>query len=116
MSHQIDPLIHQTLQAFSQRRRKLIVIRGICAGIAMLLATMMLVALIDWFFVLPDWLRWSLSGVAYAVVIVVEWRSCLRMLMHAPGLRRLARLIEHAEPKLREDLISAEELGDSKSD
>ena len=82
----------------------------------MLLATMMVVALVDWLFVLPDWLRWTLSGVAYAAVIVVEWRSCLRMLVHAPGPRRLARLIEHAEPKLREDLLSAVELGDPTSD
>ena len=37
----------------------------------MLLATMMIVALVDWLFVLPDWLRWTLSGVAYAAVIVV---------------------------------------------
>ncbi len=82
----------------------------------MLLATMMLVALVDWLFVLPDWLRWTLSGVAYAAVIVVEWRSCLRLLVHAPGARRLARLVEHAEPKLREDLLSAVELGDPGSD
>ena len=82
----------------------------------MLLATMMVVALVDWLFVLPDWLRWTLSGVAYAAVIVVEWRSCLRLLVHAPGARRLARLIEHAEPKLREDLLSAVELGDPTSD
>ena len=82
----------------------------------MLLATMMVVALVDWLFVLPDWLRWTLSGVAYAAVIVVEWRSCLRMLVHAPGPKRIARLIEHAEPKLREDLLSAVELGDPTSD
>ena len=116
MSHQIAPLILQKLRDFSQRRRRLIIVRGVCAGLAMLLATMMVVALVDWLFVLPDWLRWSLSGVAYAAVLIVEWRSCLRLLMHAPGPRRLARLIEHAEPKLREDLISAVELGDPNSD
>lgn len=116
MSHQIDPVILRKLQAFSDRRRNLILIRGVCAGVAMLLATMMIVALVDWLFVLPDWLRWTLSSVAYASVIFVEWRSCLRMLVHAPGPRRLARMVEHAEPKLREDLISAVELGDPKSD
>ena len=76
----------------------------------------MVVALVDWLFVLPDWLRWTLSGAAYAAVIVVEWRSCLRLLVHAPGARKLARLVEHAEPKLREDLLSAVELGDPGSD
>ena len=116
MSHQIDPVILQKLQAFSHRRRNLIITRGVCAGVGMLLATMMVVALVDWLFVLPDWLRWTLSGVAYLAVIVVEWRSCLRLLVHAPGARRLARLVEHAEPKLREDLLSAVELGDPTSD
>ena len=53
---------------------------------------------------------------AYLAVIIVEWRSCLRLLVHAPGARRLARLVEHAEPKLREDLLSAVELGDPGSD
>ncbi|MEA3211954.1 MAG: hypothetical protein QOE70_5011 [Chthoniobacter sp.] len=116
MSHQIDPLILQKLALFSQRRRKLIIFRGVCAALATLLLTMMLVALIDAIFVLPDVLRWGLSLAAYVAVIVVEWRSCLRLLMHAPDPRRLARLVEHAEPKLREDLISAVELGDAKSD
>jgi len=53
MSHQIAPLILQKLQAFSQRRRRLIIVRGVCAGLAMLLATMMVVALVDLRFLLP---------------------------------------------------------------
>ena len=114
--HQIDPLILQKLQAFSQRRRQLILRRGIYAAGTTLLATMMLVAFIDWLFVLPDAVRWALSGAAYLAIIVVEWRSCLRLLISAPGPRRLARLVEHAEPKLREDLLSAVELGEAQPD
>jgi len=110
---QIDPLILQKLQAFSERRRKLIIRRGIYAAVATLVATMMLVAFIDWLFVLPDAVRWALSGAAYLAIIVVEWRSCLRLLISAPGARKLARLVEHAEPKLREDLLSAVELGEA---
>lgn len=113
MSTHIDPLILQKLAAFSERRRKLIILRGICAAAATLLLAMMVVALIDAIFVLPDWARWSLSGVAYLAVIIVEWRASLRLLMHAPGSRRLARLVESAEPKLREDLLSAVELGET---
>jgi hypothetical protein len=86
----------------------------VATGLAILLATMLLVALIDWLFVLPDSVRWALSGAAYLAVIFAEWRSCLRLLAHAPDSRRLARLVEHAEPKLREDLLSAVELGDGK--
>ncbi len=114
MNPQIDPLIIQKLQAFSQRRRQLIIRRGIYAAVITLLAAMMIVALIDWLFVVPDGVRWALSGAAYLAIIVVEWRSCLRLLVSAPGSRRLARLVEHAEPKLREDLLSAVELGEAK--
>lgn len=110
MSH-INPKILSKLHAFAERRRKLIIIRGICTAVAMLLATMMIVAVIDWLFVLPDAARWGLSGAAYLAVLIAEWRTCLRLLAHAPGPRRLARLLEHAEPKLREDLLSAVELG-----
>ena len=115
MSTQLDPTIFKKLEAFSERRRKLIVIRGLAAALATLLATMMIVALVDWLFILQEWQRWTLSGLAYAAVIVAEWRSCVRLLLHAPKPRELARLIEHAEPELREDLISAVELGESDS-
>jgi len=115
MSTPLDPHIAAKLTAFAQRRRKLILIRGIAGGVAMLLATMLLVALLDWLFVLPDGARWALSGAAYLAVLFTEWRSCLRLLAHAPDPRRLARLIEHAEPGLREDLLSAVELGDGQS-
>jgi hypothetical protein len=111
MSYKLDPRIVSKLRAFAQRRRKLILIRGLAAGFAMLLATMLVVAAIDRFFLLEDWQRWTLSGIAYLAVILTEWRSCLRLLAYAPGPRQLARLVEHAEPKLREDLISAVELG-----
>lgn len=107
-----DPLILQKLEAFAQRRRKLIIRRGIYAAVATLLVTMMVVAFFDLAFVLPDAVRWTLSGAAYLAIIVVEWRSCWRLLFNAPGPRELARLIEHAEPGLREDLLSAVELGD----
>ena len=115
MNPHLDPVILQKLDAFSQRRRKLIILRGICAAVATLLLAMMVVALIDAIFVLPDWARWTLSAAAYLAVLVVEWRSSLRLLVHAPGPRRLARLVEHAEPKLREDLLSAVELGETQT-
>src|SRR6266853_3220589 len=113
MTTQIDPLIRKKLDDFSQRRRKLIILRGVCAAAATLLLAMMIVALIDAIFVLPDAARWTLSVAAYAAVIFVEWRASVRLLVHAPGSRKLARLVEHAEPRLREDLLSAVELGET---
>ena len=116
MSNRLDPLILAKLQAFSQRRRRLILFRGALAAVATLLATMMLVAFIDWLFVLPDGVRWGLSAAAYLTILAVEWRSCLRLLVYTPSPKRLARLVEHAAPDLREDLLSAVELGDESGD
>src|SRR5215218_2412033 len=111
MSYKLDPRIASKLDAFARRRRKLIILRGAAAALGMLLATMLIVAAVDFFFVLPDEVRWGMSGIAYLAVIIAEWRTCLRLLAQTPDSRTLARLVEHAEPKLREDLISAVELG-----
>ena len=111
MSANLDPLISQKLNAFARRRRRLITIKGVLAAIAALVLTMLVVARVDLSWRLPEWARWTLSGTAYLAVLVVLWRQCLRQLLHAPDERQLARLIEHAEPGLREDLLSAVELG-----
>jgi len=117
MRHHLDPVIWKKLQAFARRRRSLIILRGVFAAVAMLVGTMILVAGVDyWQPLLPDWVRWALSAVAYSAVLVIAWRLCLDQLLHAPDERQIARLVEHAEPKLREDLLSAVELGRAQGD
>jgi hypothetical protein len=116
MSNRLDPLIQEKLRAFARRRRRLIILRGVLAAKNMLLLTMVIVAAVDYSLVLPDWARWTLSGTAYAAVLIIAWRQCLSWLLHAPDERQLARLVEHAEPHLREDLISAVELGRTKGE
>ena len=102
----LDPIILQKLRAFARRRRGLILVRGIFAAVAMLVGTMIVVAAVDfWIPFLPDAVRWALSAAAYAAVVVIAWRQCLHQLLHAPDERQIARLVEHAEPGLREDLL-----------
>ena len=113
----LDPVILQKLRAFARRRRGLILVRGIFAAVAMLVGTMIVVAAVDfWIPFLPDAVRWALSAAAYAAVVVIAWRQCLHQLLHAPDERQIARLVEHAEPGLREDLLSAVELGRAQGD
>lgn len=88
-------------------------LRGVFSAVAMLIATMVVVAAIDFHFFLSDRMRWVLSSVAYGSVLVIAWRQCIYQLVHAPNERQIARLVEHAEPKLREDLLSAVELNES---
>ncbi len=90
--------------------------RGVFAALAMLMLTMLIIAAIDLVVRMPDWLRWALSGTAYSAVLVIAWRQCFTWLLHSPDERQLARLIEHAEPGLREDLLSAVELGQTKGE
>lgn len=104
------------LQAFGRRRRMLIGVRGFCAGVIALLGVMSVVALLDRFVVLADSTRLALSLIGYLVVIAVAWLTCLRMVMHIPGEKELAKLVETVSPGLRENLVAAVELGSPDSD
>jgi len=111
MPAELNPVIRQKLEEFSQRWQGMILLRGVCEGLVVLLVSMTVVALLDWCFILPDAIRWTLSGLGYAATLGVVWWNCLRPLWRLPDARGLARMIEKAEPSLREDLISAVELG-----
>ena len=89
MSSLLDSIILQKLQDFARRRRSLIIVRGVFAAVAMLFATMIVVAVVDLFVpLLPDWIRWVLS----AAMLGIAWRQCVQQLLHAPDERQIARI------------------------
>ncbi len=106
----LDPLVAKKLLQFKRRRLRLIVMRGLCAGIATFLICMSIVALFDWYWLLTDDVRWLLSGGAYVIVISTVWATSVRKLMHKPALAEIATQMELSEPLLRENLLSAVEL------
>src|ERR1043166_2237179 len=108
----LDPTTLAKIDAFAPRRRGLLRARGLCAGLAVLLAAMTTLAVVDYFVLLPDEARWALSLVAYGVTLVAAWFNCIRLMWSAADARVLARFIEQLQPELREDLLSAVELGD----
>ncbi|HZE97820.1 MAG TPA: hypothetical protein VE981_12400 [Planctomycetota bacterium] len=108
----LDPLTQSKIAAFARRRRRFILIRGICAVVTILLATMTLLAIVDRFFYMPDEARYAFSGLAYVAAFIGAWFTCARLVWRSLDPRELARLIEAVRPDLREDLISAVELGD----
>ena len=108
----LNPHIGRKLGAFRSRWRSLLLLRGLCGGLIAFLSTLLVVALADYFIVMPDALRWVFSGTVYLGTLAVLWGICLRPLWHAPDARELARMIEERRPDLREDLLSAVELGD----
>jgi hypothetical protein len=114
MKTTLDPVTRDRLVAFGRRRRRLILLRGGCALLIALLVSMSLVGLADWKLLLSDEVRTALSAAAYLAVAAAVWWTCIRLLLRAPDARELARLLEQAEPQLREDLLSAVELGDER--
>lgn len=112
----LDPQTRARLRQFGRRRRRLILLRGICAVVVSLTVTMLAVVGLDWWTSMSDTVRLSLSVVAYAIAAIAGWVTCGRMILHIPSERQLAALMESGEPSLREELLSAVELGDSKAD
>ncbi|MCA9124062.1 MAG: hypothetical protein H6822_19820 [Planctomycetaceae bacterium] len=110
MSTALDPSVASKLRRFGRRRFQLLVIRGICAALVTFLLCMAIVALIDWYWVLTEEMRWSLSGAGYFITLSVVWMTSLRKLVHMPAREEIAAQIETTEPGLREHLLSAVEL------
>ena len=107
---QLDPTTRQKLRELGRRRRTLLLMRAGFAGILTLLVTMALVATVDRLVVLSQAVRIALSLTAYCSVVTVVYLVSLRYLLRFPSQAQLAKLIESAEPALREDLVSAVEL------
>jgi hypothetical protein len=107
----LDPKTRSALAEFSRRRRFLLVLRSLAAGIVVLLASMLLIALCDYLWFLSDSVRWLMSLTGYVLAAAVMWRQGLGQLGESDP-KRLARQLESAEPRLREDLLSAVELAD----
>jgi hypothetical protein len=110
MSHHLDPLVSRKLQQFQGRRRRLIIARGLSAGLLAFILGMAAVALIDWYWLLADSTRWYMSIAVYVGVVVAVWLTGLRRLIHLPAREEIAEQMELTEPELRENLLSAVEL------
>jgi hypothetical protein len=110
MSVGLDPIISSKLRQLSRRRLRLLILRGLCAGIVTFVLAISLVAFADWFWLLSDQTRWALSGAAYLLVIVAVWATSLRRLVNRPATGEIAAYVEESEPELRENLLSAIEL------
>lgn len=110
MSVQLDQATLDKLQALAQRRRVMLLLRGAFAAVLSLLSAMALVALVDRLIILSQPARIALSLAGYAAVMAVVYFTCLRHFLRIPTNQQLAKLVEDAEPGLREQVVSAVEL------
>src|SRR6056300_1501002 len=118
MNPKLDPIITRKLNDFRSRRRNLILLRGLCSGTLSFLGVFVLIALLDYLTqgrISGDF-RSGLSIIGYCIVLVTVWKTCINSLFQLPSAQKLARLIEQASPELKEDLLSAVELGISSHD
>ena len=110
-----DP-VSLLLDRFASRRRRLLLLRSLATATLALLAALALAALVDRFIVLSIRTRSIISLAAYAAATAVFLRAGgWRWLRDVAGRRdaaETARMIETAEPALRDRLLAAVELRD----
>ncbi|MEC9094161.1 MAG: hypothetical protein VX438_15740, partial [Planctomycetota bacterium] len=106
----LDPLVGQKLSQFKRRRVQLLVARGVSAGLLSFLIAFSIVALVDWYWLLSDSVRWTLTLSSYSFVALTIWFACISRIAKKPSDEETAVLMETTEPELRENLLSAVEL------
>ena len=114
MNLALRPATHEALQRFRLRRQKLLQLRAALCAAALALAAFTLIALLDRAWFMPDALRPWITLTAYGAAAYAAWHVAWRFIAQGNGKEGTARLIEAAEPALRERLLSAVELADPK--
>ena len=112
MNLALRPATHEALQRFRLRRQHLLRLRALLCGAALALAAFALIALLDRARFMPDALRPWVTLIAYGGAAYAAWRVAWRFIAQANGKEGTAKLIEAAEPALRERLLAAVELAD----
>lgn len=110
MSLSLRPATLTALDAFRARRAELLRTRGLLCALAIALAAIAVIALLDFAWLMPDAVRPWFTLAAYTAAIIAAWKVALRFISQAKGLEGAAKLIEVAEPSLRERILSAVEL------
>jgi len=103
--------IARKLRRLIRRARAVIVLRGVCAVAAALIASLLAVMAIDFgVTIFSAWVRWLLTlAVAVAAAASVAW-FLVRPLARSFTLAGIARVIESHHPELQERISSAVEL------
>ena len=110
MSLTLRPATLAALDAFRARRAELLRTRGLLCALAIALAAIAVIALLDFAWLMPDVVRPWVTLAAYIAAIIAAWKIALRFISQAKGQEGAAKLIEAAEPSLRERLLAAVEL------
>ena len=103
--------IVQKLQKLIRRRRMVIVVRGLCAVLAVAIGSLLAVMGVDaTVTIFAAWPRWALTGSAAMLTLVAAVLFLVRPLIRSFSLAEIARAIELRHPELHERISSAVEL------
>ena len=108
---QLPAPIQDKLGSMIRRVRRLLFIRGLCAILAVALACLLTIMLIDASVTLfSSTSRWVLSLSGLGLTLVAAWWFLLRPLSRRFTLTQMARIIEIRHPELQERVSTAVEL------
>lgn len=110
MNLALRPPTLEALSRFRSRRSGLLWLRAFLCIAGLAVGLLLLLALLDRAWFLPDVIRPWASVAAYVACALVAWRVALRHIAEARDTMGAARLFEAAEPALREKLLAAVEL------
>ncbi|WP_265596029.1 hypothetical protein [Verrucomicrobium sp. BvORR106] len=110
MNTTLRPATVDALASFRERRTRLLMMKAGIAAALVLLVLLLLVALLDRATFMPDSLRHGLSYAGYGVALISAWWLGMRFVREARGLFGAARLLEVADRRMHEKLLSAVEL------
>ncbi|MEM9282730.1 MAG: hypothetical protein AAGA96_12955 [Verrucomicrobiota bacterium] len=108
---QLPEAIRAKLSSMIQRVRRLLLIRGLCATIAVALASLLGIMAIDAMITLfTPASRWALSLAGLGCTCTAAWWFLFRPLSRRFTLAEMARIIEERHPELQERVSTAVEL------
>ena len=110
MNLTLRPATAAAIENFRQRRTALLKTRAILCAAVILLAALTVIALLDRAWLMPDLIRPWFSLAVYAAAAYAAWSVALRFIAQGSGKEGAAKLIEAADPALRERMLSAVEL------
>ncbi len=108
---QLNPETAEVLGRFDRRRRLLLSLRGIASAVVTLLVAISVIAIIDYVWIVGDFLLWILGAFAYLGAAAMFYSLGIRPLGDRDA-QQVARQVEATDSSLREDLLSAVELAD----
>lgn len=112
MNTALRPATVEALTSFRQRRKKLLHTKAWITASLVLLSLFLVVALLDRTTFMPDGLRQTMSYVSYLGAAIAAWWLSMRLVEEGRDIHHAARLMEKADPSLRERMLAAVDLSE----